>query len=83
MADRKLTYLERWGRKRQAGWVYNVVMIAFRTFLALVFIQICVMMYNRNLVFKVEPVLIGIAVAAGLIYWFAHEFFYRRSQRRK
>lgn len=82
MADKKLTYLERWAVKRKAGFFYNFAMISFRAFIALVFIQICVMMYNRNLDFKVQPVLIGIAVGFGLIYWFAHEFFYHRNQKR-
>lgn len=83
MADKNMTYFDRWAVTRQAGFLMVFLLNAFRAFIVVIFVQTLYQMKVRNLEFQLNVYQIVIALAISLLIWFGNEFFYQHHLKKQ
>lgn len=74
-----MSYWELWGVRRKAGpWFYTLTNGLY-AFIAYLFLKVCYLFYLRDFsAFRIDWWSVPLCAAIGLVYWFAHEFLYRK-----
>ena len=76
---KQMSYWQLWGLRRKAGMLYYVLTTTVYAFLIYLFLKVCYIFYTKKFSgFSVDWWAVVICIAIGLIYWYAHELFYRK-----